>query len=140
MAKRFKVEPLQPKTKRPSYARDKFATWPTNSEIVRQFIRAFGVAAPRRNRHELVAIVDRFLDATAEMPLKPCEVINEPIAFLKLKPRTVNGFEAEGVRTVADLADLSRDDILAIANFGDSTVAEVRAALDKHGLALRENP
>lgn len=60
------------------------------------------------------------------------------IEILSLTPRVCNALHSEGIHTVSDL--LARDGwvLLDIKSFGVKALTEVRDALGRHGLALKD--
>lgn len=54
-------------------------------------------------------------------------------AEIGLTVRTTNCLEERGIFTVRDLLNCSRDDLLAISNFGEKTLEEVFLALEGIG-------
>jgi len=50
-----------------------------------------------------------------------------------LSVRTTNCLEEQGIFTVGNLLDCSREDLLGISNFGEKTLEEVFQALEKLG-------
>jgi DNA-directed RNA polymerase subunit alpha len=54
-------------------------------------------------------------------------------AELGLSVRTINCLEERGIRTVEDLLNCRREDLLAISNFGEKTLEDVYQALEKIG-------
>ena len=54
-------------------------------------------------------------------------------AELGLSVRTTNCLDEQGVCTIGDLLACRREDLLQIANFGEKTLEDVYAALEKLG-------
>jgi len=54
-------------------------------------------------------------------------------AEIGLTVRTTNCLEERGIFTVQDLLNCTRDDLLAISNFGEKTLEEVYVALEAFG-------
>ena len=54
-------------------------------------------------------------------------------AEIGLSVRTTNCLEERGIFTVNDLLQCTRDDLLAISNFGEKTLEEVYKALESIG-------
>jgi DNA-directed RNA polymerase subunit alpha len=52
-------------------------------------------------------------------------------AEIGLSVRTTNCLEERGIFTVRDLLKCTRDDLLGISNFGEKTLEEVYAALER---------
>jgi DNA-directed RNA polymerase subunit alpha len=89
--------------------------------------------------------------ATTRIPLSRAEEESRSLAErlqlstaeIGLTVRTTNCLEEKGVFTVEDLLNCTRDDLLSISNFGEKTLEEVFAALEKHGFYRsnqRSNP
>jgi len=62
-----------------------------------------------------------------------------PLAVLELstRPRTV--LARASIRTIGELVALSHDDVLAKANMGAASYAEIVVALDRFGVRLRDD-
>ena len=58
-------------------------------------------------------------------------------AEIGLSVRTTNCLEERGIFTVRDLLNCTRDDLLAISNFGEKTLEEVFKALESIGFYRR---
>ena len=58
-------------------------------------------------------------------------------AEIGLSVRTTNCLEERGIFTVSDLLNCTRDDLLAISNFGEKTLDEVYKALEGVGFYRR---
>ena len=58
------------------------------------------------------------------------------LAELELSVRATNCLESEGITTVRDLVSRSEDQLLTVRNFGETTLKEVKAKLQEHGLDL----
>ncbi|MGQ0613009.1 MAG: DNA-directed RNA polymerase subunit alpha [Planctomycetaceae bacterium] len=69
-------------------------------------------------------------------PLEMREKLALPLAELDLSVRASNCLEAENVKTIGDLVRLSEADLLAMKNFGKTSLREVRQKLIAHGLSL----
>ena len=75
------------------------------------------------------------------IPLNQAELANQGLkdrlemstAEIGLAVRTTNCLEERGIFTVRDLLNSSRDDLLAISNFGEKTLEEVFLALEGIG-------
>jgi DNA-directed RNA polymerase subunit alpha len=55
---------------------------------------------------------------------------------LKLSLRAANCLEAEGISTVRDLVSRSREELLEVRNFGETTLQEIEEKLAEIGLKL----
>ena len=61
------------------------------------------------------------------------EKLEMSTAEIGLSVRTTNCLEERGIFTVGDLLNCTRDDLLAISNFGEKTLEEVYKALEEVG-------
>ena len=61
------------------------------------------------------------------------EKLEMSTAEIGLSVRTTNCLEERGIFTVKDLLHCTRDDLLAISNFGEKTLEEVYKALEGVG-------
>lgn len=62
-----------------------------------------------------------------------------PLATIRgLKPRTYSAFKKLNARTVADLATVTRSQLLRLDNVGEKTVAEVRQVMERIGYKMRD--
>jgi DNA-directed RNA polymerase subunit alpha len=62
-----------------------------------------------------------------------------PIEDLDLTVRSYNCLKREGINTVAELINLSEDQLMNIRNFGSKSVDEVRDKLTSMGLKFRDS-
>jgi len=75
------------------------------------------------------------------IPLNQAELTNQGMqerlemstAEIGLAVRTTNCLEERGIFTVDDLLNCKREDLLSISNFGEKTLDEVYAALERFG-------
>jgi DNA-directed RNA polymerase subunit alpha len=63
---------------------------------------------------------------------------DEPIEKLDLTVRSLNCLKREGVHTIADLLNLSLEDLMDIRNFGEKSVIEVKDKIESMGLSLKD--
>ena len=66
------------------------------------------------------------------------EKLQMSLAEVGLSVRTTNCLDEQGVSTVDDLLKCKRADLLNIPNFGEKTLEEVFAALEKLGFLRKE--
>ncbi len=66
------------------------------------------------------------------------EKLDMSTAEIGLSVRTTNCLEDRGIFTVNDLLHCTREDLLAISNFGEKTLEEVYKALEAIGFSRRE--
>jgi DNA-directed RNA polymerase subunit alpha len=55
------------------------------------------------------------------------------VSDLKLSLRAANCLEAEGIATVRELVSRSREELLEVRNFGETTLQEIEAKLEEIG-------
>ncbi len=65
------------------------------------------------------------------------ERLEMSLSEIGLSVRTCNTLEAKGVFTVNDLLHCTREDLLAISNFGEKTLEEVFKCLEDIGFVRR---
>lgn len=54
--------------------------------------------------------------------------------------RAMNIFDRKGIETLGDLASHSPDQLMALRDFGKTTLAETRRILARYGMGLRDDP
>ncbi len=59
-----------------------------------------------------------------------------PIAAMDLSVRASNCLEAEGIQTIAELVSRTQDELMALKNFGRTSLKEIAKKLDEMGLTL----
>jgi len=82
------------------------------------------------------------------IPLNQAELTNQGMeerlgmstAEIGLAVRTTNCLEERGIFTVDDLLNCKREDLLSISNFGEKTLDEVYAALERFGFKRPSRP
>jgi len=82
------------------------------------------------------------------IPLNHGELANQSMndrlqkstAEIGLAVRTTNCLEERGIFTVNDLLNCTKEDLLSISNFGEKTLEEVYAALEKIGFSRPQRP
>lgn len=67
-------------------------------------------------------------------------MLDKPIAELDLSVRSSNCLEAERIYTVGDLVRRSEAELMAIRNFGKTSMTEIQAKLEELGLSLAGGP
>jgi DNA-directed RNA polymerase subunit alpha len=77
------------------------------------------------------------LSAVEEQTKTQQQRLDMSTAEIGLTVRTTNCLEERGIFTVRDLLNCSRDDLLAISNFGEKTLEEVYIALEEFGFYRR---
>jgi DNA-directed RNA polymerase subunit alpha len=58
------------------------------------------------------------------------------VSDLRLSLRANNCLEEAGIATLRELVSRSREELLELRNFGDTTLEEIEAKLREHGLHL----
>lgn len=66
------------------------------------------------------------------------ETSSEPIGTLGLSARVARALEDAGIATVGDLVALSESEVLALPKIGEKALEEIREALERKGLRLKE--
>ena len=67
------------------------------------------------------------------------EKLNTPIELLGLATRSSRCVERLNITTVGELVAHTEEELLAVPNFGRTSVAEIKNTLAALGLSLREN-
>jgi DNA-directed RNA polymerase subunit alpha len=68
------------------------------------------------------------------------EVLNRSVTELELSARSRKCLQRLGVTTLGDLASRTEQELLAIKNFGQTSLAEIKRRLNEVGLSLRTPP
>jgi DNA-directed RNA polymerase alpha subunit len=84
----------------------------------------------RRSRRPSEPEWEKFMSDEDRREREIAAMREESLANLGLGARTVNSLEGVGLLTIGDLADQTRDELLEIDNFGETTLAECRRLLD----------
>lgn len=71
-------------------------------------------------------------------PSRPAGDLALPIQALDLSERPLNALLREGILTLGELLQRTRDDLLNLTKFGETSLAEVIAKLDDLGLSLAD--
>lgn len=71
------------------------------------------------------------------VPINNPITVDSSIERLDLSVRSFNGLYRKGVRTIGDLMNFSREDLLTIRNLGPNTVKEIEKSLNSHGFKLK---
>jgi DNA-directed RNA polymerase subunit alpha len=100
--------------------------------------REGGAGQPRTAFAASPAAAPAAAAAAPEQPALPNEILSKPIGDLDLSVRSRNCMERLGVRTIGQLCERSEPEMLAVKNFGQTSLNEVRQKLAVHGLALRQ--
>lgn len=66
------------------------------------------------------------------------ETSDEPIGTLGLSARVARALEDAGITTVGQLVNLSASEVLALPKIGEKALDEIREALERKGLRLKE--
>ena len=61
------------------------------------------------------------------------------VSDLNLSVRAYNCLKAAGVETIGELSNWTREDLRRLRNCGSKCIADIEAALERHGLALKQN-
>jgi DNA-directed RNA polymerase subunit alpha len=83
------------------------------------------------------ASVTMFSDEdAARREAKVQQILGQPVAEVSFSPRVRNALQKLGVNSLADLVQKSEDDLLAIPNFGRTSLRELKEFLSSKGLSL----
>lgn len=82
-------------------------------------------------------VIDEVVDQRAEVRNR---LLDTPITELEFSVRARNCLKKLKVNTVADLIKLTEAELLAYKNFGETTLNEIKAVLEKRGLRLGQAP
>ncbi len=72
----------------------------------------------------------------ARREAKVMQILGQPVAEVSFSPRVRNALQKLGVNSLADLVQKSEDDLLAIPNFGRTSLRELKEFLSSKGLSL----
>jgi DNA-directed RNA polymerase subunit alpha len=72
-----------------------------------------------------------------EKPSADEEILKKAVGELDVSVRAKNCMERLGVRTIGDLVAKSEPELLAVKNFGQTSLNELKQKLAEHGLTLR---
>ncbi len=102
-------------------------------------------AQPNNKRADLYlkdieSSAEMFYDEDAARRDKQLEqILQIPISDFELSARSRNCLERAGIDRLEDLTIMSEEQLLAGKNFGETSLKEIRAILDMHGLKLGQN-
>jgi DNA-directed RNA polymerase subunit alpha len=72
----------------------------------------------------------------ARREAKVLQILGQPVAEVSFSPRVRNALQKLGVNSLGDLVQKSEDDLLAIPNFGRTSLRELKEFLSSKGLSL----
>jgi DNA-directed RNA polymerase subunit alpha len=72
----------------------------------------------------------------ARREAKVMQILGQPVAEMSFSPRVRNALQKLGVNSLGDLVQKSEDDLLAIPNFGRTSLRELKEFLSSKGLSL----
>ena len=67
------------------------------------------------------------------------EILKKPIGDLELSVRSRNCMERLNIKSIGDLTSRSEAELLAVKNFGTTSLAEIKQRLGELGLTLRQD-
>ena len=67
------------------------------------------------------------------------QIMQVPITDFELSARSRNCLERAGIQNLGDLTEITEEQLLAGKNFGETSLKEISAILDQHGLTLGQN-
>jgi len=82
-------------------------------------------------------VIDDFTDRRVESRTR---LLDAPISEFELSVRARNCLKKMKIHTLGDLTQLSESELLAYKNFGETSLTEIKALLEKKGLRLGQRP
>ncbi len=67
------------------------------------------------------------------------DILKHSVEELELSVRCQHCLDTLGIKTIGELITKTKDDLLAVRNFGRTSLQEIREKLAEHGLALRDD-
>ncbi|MGC9070631.1 MAG: DNA-directed RNA polymerase subunit alpha [Elusimicrobiales bacterium] len=64
------------------------------------------------------------------------ELMNQPVDVLELSQRAINGLKKADIKTIGELVSKTEEDLLAIKNFGEKSLDEIKEKLNEIGFSL----
>ena len=64
------------------------------------------------------------------------ELLEQSVEVLELTPRALNGLKRAEIRTIGELVSKTEEDLMAIKNFGEKSLEEIKEKLNEIGLSL----
>lgn len=64
------------------------------------------------------------------------ELLEQSIEVLELTPRALNGLKRAEIKTIGELVSKTEEDLMAIKNFGEKSLEEIKEKLKEIGLSL----
>jgi len=79
--------------------------------------------------------------STEEKPVQtaPASEWDVPVETLNLSVRSFNCLKRAGISKVAELLDMTEDEIIKMRNFGKKSLDEIKQVLEERGLSLRQS-
>ncbi|MFP4027072.1 MAG: DNA-directed RNA polymerase subunit alpha [Candidatus Brocadiia bacterium] len=106
------------------------------SKILRKYLNPFvqyfeiGQLLPQEEPHPLAPVEE------SEQPQVTESTLSMPLKALDLNARALNCLEGEGIKTVGELLEKTKNELLNIRNFGQVTLDELHEQLEKEGLEI----
>lgn len=114
----------------------------TDYNRLRLFIETDGTISPRDALLQALAIMRRQIEQIAVFEGESAKVSSEEQMCaelaLKLSARTKNALSAAGLASAEEIAQKSEEELKALEGIGDKAVSEIKKALAKLGLTLKE--
>lgn len=64
------------------------------------------------------------------------ELLEQSVEVLELSPRALNGLKRADIKTIGELVSKTEEDLMAIKNFGEKSLEEIKEKLSQIGLSL----
>lgn len=104
------------------------------SDVIELALQQVKVALTHGNKSEAMVAIHRAFEDGGKEPI----TVRSPIARLDLIPRLVSILEASKLTQVGHLSEMSRDELLQVTHVGLKGVGQIRRALKKVGMKLRQ--
>jgi DNA-directed RNA polymerase subunit alpha len=116
--------------------------YPEAYECIRRVLRLY----PNHTRARLFlkdveSCLSMVIDEAGEQRVDArARLLDTPLSEFELSVRTRNGLKKMNIRTVGELIRLTEAELSAYKNFGETSLAEIKALLSKRGLQLGLTP
>ena len=103
-------------------------------DVIATALTQLEVAMLHGNKDEAICVVQRAFEVAGQEPI----TARSPIARLDLIPRLVSILESAKLTQVGHLLEMTADDLLGVAHIGHKGAMQIRLALRKAGMKLRQ--
>jgi DNA-directed RNA polymerase subunit alpha len=64
------------------------------------------------------------------------QLLNQSVEIMELSQRASNCLKIANIKTIRDLVSKTEEDLLAVKNFGEKSLEEIKKKLEEMGLSL----